>query len=322
MATARPFAYNTGSTIPGTEQIGSLSIGAPTSGFTNNPQYWNGPNEDLGYVIAKSISGNTQPTPVSGMTASVGFNRSSALTESSFIEIAEVVSGQSFLTGNDAKTWLNNNGYWTSFEGFLILNLNATNSLSYPGSGTTWYDLSGYGNDGTLVNATYSSISGGTMVFNGVDGVVPINQPIPTGSDFTISAWVYANTVSLSHNIVSSASSPFWVNAGTLSAGIANNYTYVNSPSFPTNEWKFVTVTFNDSSSTMKLYVNGVLVDTNTNATASYTAEDTFIGAHYSGGSNVSFWNGYIPQVYIYSNEQSSTEVLNLYNNTKSTYGL
>jgi hypothetical protein len=51
MAIARPFAYNPGSLIPGTEQVGSLSIGAPTSGFTNNPQYWNGPDEELGYVI-------------------------------------------------------------------------------------------------------------------------------------------------------------------------------------------------------------------------------------------------------------------------------
>jgi FKBP-type peptidyl-prolyl cis-trans isomerase len=33
MATARPFAYNTGSPIPGTEQIGDLSIGAPLSGL-------------------------------------------------------------------------------------------------------------------------------------------------------------------------------------------------------------------------------------------------------------------------------------------------
>ena len=52
MAFARPFAYNPGTLIPGTEQVGSLSIGAPTSGFTNNPQYWNGPDEELGYVIA------------------------------------------------------------------------------------------------------------------------------------------------------------------------------------------------------------------------------------------------------------------------------
>lgn len=64
MAFARPFAYNPGTAIPGTEQLGNLSIGIPTSGFTNNPQYWNGPDEELGYVIAQSVSGNTQPTQV------------------------------------------------------------------------------------------------------------------------------------------------------------------------------------------------------------------------------------------------------------------
>lgn len=115
MAFARPFAYNPGSQIPGTEQIGNLSIGAPTSGFTNSPQYWNGPDEDLGYVIAQSVPGNTQPTPLSGITASVGFFRSDDLTEGSFITLSETISGQSFANGNDAVTWLNNNGYWTSY---------------------------------------------------------------------------------------------------------------------------------------------------------------------------------------------------------------
>ena len=115
MATARPFAYNSGTTIPGTQQVGNLSIGAPTSGFTNNPQYWNGPDEELGYVIAQSVSGNTQPTPLSGVTAAVGFFRSTDLTEGSFITLSETIAGQSFATGEDAKTWLNNNGYWTSY---------------------------------------------------------------------------------------------------------------------------------------------------------------------------------------------------------------
>jgi hypothetical protein len=116
MAFARPFAYNLGTTIPGTEQVGNLSIGAPTSGFTNNPQFWNGPDEELGYVIAQSVSGNTQPTPLSGVTASVGFFRSTDLTEGSFITLSETIAGQSFANGDDAKTWLNNNGYWTSYE--------------------------------------------------------------------------------------------------------------------------------------------------------------------------------------------------------------
>ena len=42
MATARPFAYNPGATgaIPGTEQIGNLSIGVPLSGFSSTGLEW------------------------------------------------------------------------------------------------------------------------------------------------------------------------------------------------------------------------------------------------------------------------------------------
>jgi hypothetical protein len=120
MATARPFAYNPGSLIPGTEQVGDLSIGAPTSGFTNNPQYWNGPDEELGYVIAAPVSGNTQPTPLSGVFASVGFYRTSGFSDSDFINLAQSVSStygtpQTFSTANDASNWLTNNGFWNSF---------------------------------------------------------------------------------------------------------------------------------------------------------------------------------------------------------------
>ena len=65
MSTSRPFAYNTGSAIPGTEQVGNLAIGYPTSGFESTGlQWWAGPDEDPGYVIAKPASLNSQPTPV------------------------------------------------------------------------------------------------------------------------------------------------------------------------------------------------------------------------------------------------------------------
>ena len=51
MSTTRPFAYNTGSQISGTLQFGSVAVGAPTSGVTGDPRWFNGPDEDLGYVI-------------------------------------------------------------------------------------------------------------------------------------------------------------------------------------------------------------------------------------------------------------------------------
>lgn len=133
MSTSRPFTYNTGSTISGTIQIGNLSIGTPTAGFAaTGLQWWNGPDEDLGYVIAQSVPEGNQPTPFTGITAYVGFFRSSSLNESSFIEIAQRVStNQTFATGDAATTWLNANGYWTSWVTPYVAGLYKTTYSGY-----------------------------------------------------------------------------------------------------------------------------------------------------------------------------------------------
>ena len=75
----------------------------------------------------------------------------------------------------------------------LVLCLDAANSKSYPGSGTTWTDLSGNGNNATLTNGpTYSSANGGSLTFDGVNDTVSIpssaNQAMGTG-DFTFEWW-------------------------------------------------------------------------------------------------------------------------------------
>ena len=121
MATARPFAYNPppNAVISGTIQVGDLAIGTPTSGFTSNPQFWNGPDEELGYVIAYPVSGGTHPTPISGVFSYLGFlgtkNMSNPLSEATFVELTNSSFNQNFTTGNDASTWLTSNGYWNSW---------------------------------------------------------------------------------------------------------------------------------------------------------------------------------------------------------------
>jgi len=119
MSTLKPFAYNTGAQILGTIQVGSLAVGIPTSGFTNNPIFWNGPDEDLGYVIAYPVSGGTHPTPITGVTAYLGFlgtkNMTNPLSEATFVELINNSFNQSFINGNDASAWLTNNGYWNSW---------------------------------------------------------------------------------------------------------------------------------------------------------------------------------------------------------------
>jgi hypothetical protein len=118
MATARPFAYNPGSPIAGTEQLGDLAVGFPDDGFTNDPQFWNGPDEELGYTIALPVPDNTHPTPIPGVTASVRFIRSGDVTEESFLGLVNTQFGQNFVSGNAAKVWLDGQGYWSSWSGF------------------------------------------------------------------------------------------------------------------------------------------------------------------------------------------------------------
>jgi hypothetical protein len=120
MATLTPFAYNTGDPIYGTDQIGNLAIGTTEQAYGGQPGdviWWMGPDEDLGYVITYPQPDGLHPTEV-GTTASVGFKRSVSKNESDFINLANQIFDQNFSNGNDAKTWLNNNGYWTSWTGF------------------------------------------------------------------------------------------------------------------------------------------------------------------------------------------------------------
>jgi hypothetical protein len=131
MPTSRAFAYNPGSQISGTLQFGSIAVGTPTSGVTGNPRWFNGPDEELGYVITIPVADGNQPVP-DGSFASIGFYRSTGLTESSFIQIAQVVSvNQTFATGDAATTWLNANGYWTSWVTPYVAGLYKTTYSGY-----------------------------------------------------------------------------------------------------------------------------------------------------------------------------------------------
>jgi hypothetical protein len=67
MSATNPFAYNTGSTIGGTTQVGSLAVGTTDQNYSGNlggVPWWMGPDEELGYVIAHPVPSNTQPTPI------------------------------------------------------------------------------------------------------------------------------------------------------------------------------------------------------------------------------------------------------------------
>jgi hypothetical protein len=68
----------------------------------------------------------------------------------------------------------------------LVLALDAGSKKSYAGSGTTWKDLSGNGNNGTLVNGpTFNSANGGSIVFDGVDDYVLLPNIVENSNSST-----------------------------------------------------------------------------------------------------------------------------------------
>ena len=123
MATTQPFAYNTGTTIPSTTQVGDLVVGLGDLDYSSDyggVKWWMGPNEDTRYIIG-SVRPDGQPVPVGVTgTAQVGFWGSKFKTEESFLNLANYIGGKNgqppFATVNDATTWLNANGYYTTYN--------------------------------------------------------------------------------------------------------------------------------------------------------------------------------------------------------------
>lgn len=96
------------------------------------------------------------------------------------------------------KTVFDNGGY-VGFKGTfgqnlvsivtsgLVLNLDAGNTDSYPGTGTTWTDLSGSGNHGTLANGP--TFSTNQIIFDGADDIVNLNGITNVSNNFTYEVW-------------------------------------------------------------------------------------------------------------------------------------
>ena len=215
----------------------------------------------------------------------------------------------------------------------LVLNLDASNTASYPGSGTTWTDLSGNGNNGTIISGiNYSNINGGSMVFSGaINNRVQTNFA-PTFTDFTVCVWFkddgspqygrlidkdYVNGFHLQRNNTTANS---W-GGGIKEAGIP----YGIYLTLPDGQWHFLTSI--RSGTTHTLYGDGITNKvSNTVSAAALSATNIAIGS-WTGGNVSAPWNnqvfkGSVPQVLIYNRALSEAEVMQIFNATKSKYGL
>jgi len=228
--------------------------------------------------------------------------------------------------------WANNN----IIPNGLTLYLDAGNTLSYPGSGTTWIDIAGTADNGTLTGGpTFDSAVGGNIVFDGSNDYVLMTTTNNSNNyDYiTICAWVKASAGSRGY-IVSAqfgtGEMPYHLNVGgNASSSVLDGFAFYtlstwNNSGIVTDirgdgNWHFVCGTFNGTS--LVYYVDGV---SNSSDTVSATvlpknSEVPRIGSYFV---DFEFFTGSISQVFIYNRALSSTEILQNYNVTKSRFGL
>ena len=207
----------------------------------------------------------------------------------------------------------------------LLLYLDAGNPSSYPGTGTTWTDLSGRGNNGTLVNGpTYSSANNGSIVFDGVDDYVSLPAGLLSGtSDFTINQWVKSSSVGNTGTIFANYPS------GNLQMLYGNQYVgvYLGTPVYAcsttpcvhyTSSWCMITAL--RSGTSVQFYRNGILIASGTTSNSVGTGAATFrLGTN---TSTTERYTGNISINQVYSRALSVAEIAQNFDAFRGRYGI
>jgi hypothetical protein len=212
----------------------------------------------------------------------------------------------------------------------LVLALDAANTKSYPGTGTVWKDLSGNGNNGTLINGVgYNSDNNGSLVFDGVNDFVDgvHNTQINITGDITVECWFRVTntrtdwvrvfgkgdatnrTVGLWYNQLSSVF--LYQRYGSTNMGI------VYTATVSLNTWYHMVGTSSGNNHT--LYLNNVIRGTSTMGTTFASSTDPYKVGY---GNIHTYHIGNVSNCRTYNRALTANEVFQNFNATKGRYDL
>jgi hypothetical protein len=202
----------------------------------------------------------------------------------------------------------------------LVLALDAANQKSYIGSGTTWDDLSGNNNSGSLINGpTFNASGGGSIDFDGTNDLVECSSISST--NFTNSVWMNVDAKNI-NGIVSWTVGTVRRELIFVSSNLSIVYgasKYRQGPSISNGVWTNVAGTYDGV--TPLLYVNGISQTLgNELAAGTGAADKCYIGR--TAFATPYYFNGKIASTLIYNRALTASEILQNYNATKSRFGL
>ena len=259
------------------------------------------------------------------------------------IALTNQLSSQTFTSGASALNWYNtqsdkmvmNIDYPPIITNGLFVNLDGGFTPSFPKGGTAWYDVSGNGNNGALINGpVYSPMDGGAIIFDGSDDYCNLgtSSSLKFTSNFTIDVWLKFNTLSGIRTIVSNNETGGYGIIANLASTRLETWFYINGvyikagedmSNYNTVMWFNITASFDGSN--VNFYRNGNLMQNiPVVGTVSITAEPLIVGANpqVGGTSFIDFFNGQIAVFSMYNRALASSEVLQNFNAQKSRFGL
>ena len=198
----------------------------------------------------------------------------------------------------------------------LKMYLDASNAASYPGTGTTWFDLTSNANNGTINGATWSNSD--YFDFDGSNDYISFSQfDISSSSQVTVELWVnpdstqvqYANIFDYGHD--SSNGFTIQQNSNSTNSYYVYNSGVLSTNNITANAWTQFCITGDGQN--WKIYENGALVSTATSSVNAGTTGRTLNIGRWLGGTS-RYWNGQLSKVRIYDVPLSGGEVAVLFN--------
>jgi hypothetical protein len=209
----------------------------------------------------------------------------------------------------------------------LVLYLDAANTKSYPGSGTTWNDLLQSGVNGTLTNGpTFTSANGGAIVFDGVDDYVIVTPPT-TYSEYTVQFFCkWISSVGVSERLFGCDAFGTYTIFNPYNVGFHYNPLGGSPPSVTLasgvdvgfGTWCQVAVTVSTLSSNVVIYVNGIARNSWSTLPAANLSANIFIGKQNTlYGANCQFGN-----FQIYNRAVTAAEITQNFNALRTRFGI
>lgn len=223
----------------------------------------------------------------------------------------------------------------------LIYLLDASSTVSYPGSGTTWFDISGNGKNATLVNGTSYSTAGGapSMIFDGINDYVTFGAGNVAQPSLPVTFNFWVKTIGTAPNQpngmfdVAPGQANLFRQINRTAHGAAANPSVEwsnqnpvieitqTAGSYTATNWNQYTFVFNFSTNRIvKWYQNGVFITTATgNTSTSLSWTEVVLGAI---NKNDYWLNAYMNNAALYNIELTAGQILQNYNAYKGRFGL